>query len=267
MRVAIALAILALTAAPAAAQEADDDWDVVVDPGQSQVTAVLAYEGGQGVVAVCRGGQLEAAVTGLPPAPEGVMRRLRVRVGGGAEEDLTWFNTTGGLNAFSPTPAGFIRSLRRGGVISVRAWDAGGAPHRLNMQLPGGHAGIDRVLAACGAPLEDARDDIPLYAPDVGPDASMFIVEPDYATAADAAPSHAGQVAASVSCIVMEGGALGDCRVEASAGSARLGPAMIEALGPARVVLPDDPAEAIGRRVVLANSYQTVVEYIGTIAR
>lgn len=257
----LAVAASLALAAPAAAQDEAamaDDWDVVRDPAAMVVTAVLAFDAGPGVVVTCRGERLEAAISGLPPLTEGTGRRMTLNVEGGEPRAEAWFNTTGGVAAFSPTPATFARSLRGGGVLTVRTAGSDGRARRISLPLPGGHTGIDQALTACGVPLEDAWDALPVWDPQENDDEiPLYAVEPVAGFPMLALERGVRQGYAVLGCVVADGGALADCRVTAETPpDVGFGPAALAAVGPARVTMPSDPSRAVGHRFTATIPFQ-----------
>lgn len=67
MRGAVIAAVLAMTSAPALAQDAGDDWDLTVDEAQGVTLATVGYSSGQALAVRCLNGDLDVLVSGLPP--------------------------------------------------------------------------------------------------------------------------------------------------------------------------------------------------------
>lgn len=257
------LAILAMAAAsPAQAQSAaaDDDWDLISDVASGTTVAVLAFASGPGIAVICRGGALEAAISGLPAHPEGAERPLLVGFDGEeAQEAQVWINTTGGTIAFSAAPASFARFLRRGGTLTVTATGADDRPRLLPLPLPGGHAGIDQALTACGQPLSDPWDARPVWTPQesLAAGAPIYARAPQPAFPARALSAGVSQGFVSLGCIVGEGGQLLNCRVETESPRGHdFGAAALAAIENARLNLPADASQVVGRRYVATLAFR-----------
>lgn len=153
--VAVLSALLCLGTTSALAQE-DDDWDLAEDPAQQRTVAAARYEGGQMILAQCRGGGLTLAIAGLPDGGE-VLRLAATRADGRAASQV-WISAGAPGVYRSASPGRDARFLRGGGPYVVRT--AVGAPTAVTgtFDLPAQSANLDRVLTACGWSLEDDRD-------------------------------------------------------------------------------------------------------------
>lgn len=125
---------------------------------------------------------------------------------------------------FASRPVHVARILRKGGTASVRlpASSETAQARRYDLPLPSDADGLDQVLAACEARLDDPRDDLieidpPYERPGVFPDIWQRLATPQYPNSAISAG--AGEVL--LSCIVAESGRLRDCRIEMENPAAR----------------------------------------------
>ncbi len=153
-------AALCLSPVPALAQDADD-WEFAEDAGRKLSAAMARYEGGQAVVAQCRDGELSAMIVGLPTTPYR-LRRVEAERADGRRDQQSWFPevaAAGSPAVFrSLTPGRDARFFRGGGILTLRSTDGDPATMAATFDLPAQSANLDRVLTACGRPLEDERD-------------------------------------------------------------------------------------------------------------
>ncbi len=145
--------------APPAAVEPPADWDMVRDPRKKMVAAYVSLDSGISVILRCSDGVYDALVSGLPDAPSGDTRVLRLSYGDDFHAE-TWNVATTRSAALSALPAPFARKLREGGRVSIVVPDGAGPGRNLrhNLDLPPSSAAVDETLTACGRPLEDPRD-------------------------------------------------------------------------------------------------------------
>jgi hypothetical protein len=194
-----------LTPTAALAQESDD-WEYGEDPATGLAAAVSRYDTGQAIVVQCRAGELSVVVQGLELG-EG-RRDVRVARSGGARDDQPWRAVTPNA-AGAQMPGRAARMLRGGGAVQFRTLE--GAPAaRLGLELPAESVNVDRVLTACGRPLQDERDALPVFRGEL----DQRSVERVYMRRDVQAQPTGGIAAAEVSCIVGEDLRLRDCRVD-----------------------------------------------------
>ncbi|MES2835536.1 MAG: hypothetical protein V4707_12600 [Pseudomonadota bacterium] len=154
---AMALAVSPMTAW---AQQADDDWDFAQDAATGRTVALARYEAGQMIVAECQAGVLRAALVGLP-ATTGTHYTVEARRADGRTDTQVWSAAPGQTTFLTPTAARDSRFLRGGGMFEIHA-AVGAPPVQATFDLPAQSANLDRVLTACGAPLQDDRDAMPV---------------------------------------------------------------------------------------------------------
>lgn len=200
-----AAAACVVTPAVAVAQETDD-WEYGEDVATGLFAAVSRYDTGQAIVVQCRAGELSVVVQGLELG-EG-QRDVRVARTDGRRDDQRW-------RAMTPTAGGAempgraARMLRGGGAVQFRTLE-GTPAARLGLELPAESASVDRVLTACGRPLQDERDALPVFMGEL----DQRSVERVYNRRDVQVRPTDGIAAAEVSCIVGEDLRLRDCRVD-----------------------------------------------------
>lgn len=245
---ALVLGAFAL-AGPVAAQ---DGWDLDIRPAGDVAVASVSYEGGVGLAVLCRNGNVDVAILGLPAALPAEIDRNRHRtlatgLDANAIEEDPWTASPGSTVALSSMPLRLARSLKRGGVFIVRtAPPTGeGTPRRLEISLPADGAAIDRTLEACGKRTVDPRDELLLL--------------DDLLTAEDWGRSRLFEMPPStsrepprveVSCIVADEGRVRDCQVE-SESEPGLGARMLRDQRNVRFGLRGNAEAAVGRVIYI----------------
>jgi len=155
-------ATLCLGPLPAFAQDADD-WEFAEDAGRKLSVAAARYEGGQAVLVQCRDGELSAMIVGLP-ATDYPLRRVEAVRADGRRDQQSWFPEAaapGSPAVFRTlTPGRDVRFFKGGGLMTMRSTDGDPATMEATFDLPVQSANLDRVLTACGRPLEDERDQL-----------------------------------------------------------------------------------------------------------
>ena len=156
----LGLACVLLAASPVMAQ--DDDWDFAENPEQKLAVAMVRYDAGQSIVVQCRDGVLTTLISGLPAGRKNTRRLHLQRSDGRTDEPLFHVqeNAGGVFSYIGHAPGRDARFLRRGGRLAVSGAADGAEPMRAIFDLPTQWGAVDRVLAACGRPLEHPRDDI-----------------------------------------------------------------------------------------------------------
>lgn len=252
MRAAVIGSLLALLASPAGAQEAVDDWDLIIGESQDMMLAVVGWSSGQTLAVRCRAGDLELLLSGLPPL-EGQSRRIETTYSDGLVEAGYWYSSGDGSLVFSPVPRLDSRRLRRGGALQVSAavaTDPEAPLRRYALDLPSASANLDRVLADCGADRPDARDDLVRWTIPSGTAEDFWrrLPTPDYPEAA----ASLGSGFAVFSCIATGDGRLTDCRTERESHHRRFGfgDAALRSLRYARIAPADDTGPPAGRLVI-----------------
>lgn len=244
-----------LAVAPAAAQDTDG-WTVTEASGA--LIASASYESGQSFVVRCRNNRLDVMMTGVPTEPGSQTRRLEWAAEGVERQSQTWLNLPDQPIIFASRPVHLARILRKSGTASVRLPPTAETPQarRYDLPLPSDASGVDQVLAACGARLDDPRDDLieidpPYERPDVFPDIWQRHATPQYPNSAMSAG--AGDVL--FSCIVAEAGRVRDCRIEMETPPrVGFGQATLDALPSSRLRL--GPGVEPGRLVISRIRYR-----------
>lgn len=251
-RMLVAALCAPLCAGLGAAGPQDDDWEFAEDPAQQLTVAAARYDGGQMIVAQCRGGGLTLVVTGLPEGAE--MLSLAASRGDGRAADQVWLSA-GAPGAYrSASPGRDARFLRGGGAFAVRAAADAAAGVSGAFDLPTQSANLDRVLTACGWALEDDRDLLP--------EAEVLLDRPRRGREAPpyrppAAPER------EVSCIVREM-RLRDCRADHPPYAGAAGAtSLVRTVEGRQVYVPPgaDPADTEGKvfHVIASNQLLLVV--------
>jgi hypothetical protein len=122
---ALVAIVASCVTAPAFAQDAGDDWDLVRDARQKAVVASLTFDSGIGLGARCVDDAYEMLFSGLPPATAR-LRTLLFSHDGGPARETSWSVGTDGTSAFSDFPAPVARKLRSGGRVEVTVPAPGG---------------------------------------------------------------------------------------------------------------------------------------------
>lgn len=151
---------LAVSPMSVAAQEAEDDWEFAEDTARGLTVAMVRYEGGQAIVAQCENGILKNALVGLPAMAE-PHYTVQARRGDGRTDIQQWGATPGQTVFISDSASRSLRFMRGGGSFEITA-EPGSAAIRANFDLPSESTNLDRVLTACGRPIQDDRDTIPV---------------------------------------------------------------------------------------------------------
>lgn len=210
----LSLALAALGSS-AIAQDADD-WDVQIDPAAKSTIAFVTLTSGLSIAVRCKDGSLDAVMAGLPEAPRGrTIRTLRIGFGDDEPTDSRWNVTTDRHVAVADYPSSFARSLREGGDLKVTIPGGAGEGRDLRheLKIPPSSAAIERVLTACGKPLEDPRDAL---LPEIGenglPEGLTWARPPR-----PRFPSRSRYVAgyAVITCVAGPDGRLSQCQTEA----------------------------------------------------
>lgn len=251
MRRAAVASLASLLAFPATAQQPGDDWDLIVDDGQSMMLALAGYSSGQTLAVRCRDGDLELLLSGLPPL-EGQTRRIEMTYSDGREEAGAWITSGDGSLVFSQVPRLDARRLRQGGPLQLSAAvdaDPDSPLRRYVLDLPARSDNLDKVLAACDADRPDPRDDLVRWS--IPPGAEDFwrrLPTPDYPQAA----IQLGAGFAVFSCVTTGDGRLTDCRTERESHARRygFGDAALKSLRAARIAPADQGGPPQGRLVI-----------------
>ena len=150
---------------PLAMAQTDDDWEFAQDASKRLTVAEVRYTSGHSIIAQCAGEELKIGMTGLP-ATTRPSRLLGATRSDGATDTQSWLVGEDGT-LISALPARDARFLRAGGKIQFRSPSGQAAPIDASFDLPTQHANLDRVLTACGYPIQDDRDAIPRAASDL----------------------------------------------------------------------------------------------------
>ena len=202
----------AVPATPTAV-EPPADWDMVRDPRKKMVAAYVSLDSGVSVILRCSDGVYDALVSGLPDAPRGDTRVLRLSYDDHFHAE-TWNVATTRSVALSALPAPFARKLREGGKVSILVPDGAGPGRNLrhDLDLPRSSAAVDETLTACGRTLVDPRD---AALPDLDENGQS----PNVTWARPPRPSYPfpGKYSggfAMLSCMALPDGRLDDCLIE-----------------------------------------------------
>lgn len=195
------------------AVEAPADWNMVRDQRKKMVAAYVSLSSGVTVILRCSSGVYDALVSGLPDAPRGDTRVLRLSYDDHFHPE-TWNVATTRSTALSALPARFARKLRNGGVVSIVVPDGAGPGRNLRhvLHLPQSPTAVDETLTACGRPLVDPRD---AALPDIdengqSPDVTWARApQPSYPF-----PSRYSTGFAMLSCTALPDGRVDECLVE-----------------------------------------------------
>lgn len=204
---AFGLALCAVASAGSACAQETDDWEYGENPANQLSAAVTRYDTGHAFVVQCRAGELSVMVSGIPVG-DAETRELDVVRTDGRRDRQSWRRE-------NPTviqaglPGRAARLLRGAGIIQLRSRD-GEPAVRAGFDLPTESTGVDRVLTACGRPVEDVRDTMPVFAGTLDRESvTRAMTRRDIQT-----PATEGPATTEVSCVVFDTLTLQDCRVE-----------------------------------------------------
>jgi hypothetical protein len=202
---AAAIAACSLTSSVASAQETDD-WEYGEDAERALSAAVSRYDSGHAVIVQCRAGELTVVVQGMEFGKG--RRQLDIVRADGRRDRQPWIGQSSGA-AGAEAPGRAARMMRGGGAIQFRTSE-GRPTVRLGLDLPSESSNVDRVLTACGRPLEDERDSRPIFAGELNERSFRRVYNRRDATI----PLEDGAAMAEVTCIVGDDLKLRDCVVE-----------------------------------------------------
>lgn len=158
-------AVVIAVTAPALAQDAPADWDLLVQPENHLTAAHTVYDNGLLLATRCQKGVFQVMIGGLPEAPPArdllsASRTLGIGFGDKPIDDRRFMIGENRQMAFSELPALLARSMREGGRMQIVVPGAGegGRNIRYVVDLPPSNTAIDQTLANCGRPLVDPRD-------------------------------------------------------------------------------------------------------------
>jgi hypothetical protein len=133
-----------------------NDWDYAEDVGQNLAIASVEYAGGVSLIVQCLDGDFKVGIGGLPVSASSPVRLERRRADGRVED--TYWRPAGGTLITSDSWR-YGRWFRAGGPLSLTGDPEGAPPVRLELTLPSRSDNVDRVLTACGGPLESPFDE------------------------------------------------------------------------------------------------------------
>ena len=136
--------------------QAVNDWDYAEDAGQKLAVASVTYSGGVSLIVQCLDGELKVGIDGLPTSASSTVRLERHRADGRIE-DTYW--RPAGATLITSDSWRYGRWFRAGGPLSLTGDPEGAPPVRLEVTLPSRSDNVDRVLTACGGPLESPFDE------------------------------------------------------------------------------------------------------------
>lgn len=240
----IALLAFSGAGAPLLQEAGTDDWEFAENAARSLTIAAVRYDDGKAVVAQCRAGELKLVINGVTVAADALPHYDASRADG--RRDVQVWTAEGGALT-SDAAARDARFLRGGGALTLRTSGGQGPNTRMTFDLPTEHANLDRVLTACGKPVEDARDSLARY------------VAPPPAETPDRQPKSRSRPTGytDLSCIIRDG-RYRDCRVE-NTSSRREGEESRRALEGDSVSTAD---EATPNESVVFLRLTTVVEFV-----
>ena len=186
---------------PLAMAQTDDDWAFAQDASKHLTVAEVRYTSGHAIIVQCAGEELKIGLTGLPPTTR-ASRLLGATRADGATDTQSWLVGEDGT-LISALPARDARFMRVGGKMQFRSTSGQASPIEASFDLPTQHANLDRVLTACGYPLQDDRDALPRAAPD------LRLLRTPQAGDIGGRPGRSLEM----SCII-QGGAYGQCRAD-----------------------------------------------------
>lgn len=160
MALLYAVSVLVSSGSQARAQAASGDWELVRQPRDKLVGAVVSYDSGISAAVRCIDRKaFDVVLLGLPDLG-GESRELFVGFRDEERHRQVWNVTSDARVVLSPLPAPFARDLREGGKLQVMVPGGGdeGQNIRYDIDLPASNAAVDAVLTDCGRPLVDPRD-------------------------------------------------------------------------------------------------------------
>lgn len=260
-----------LMAAPATAQQAPRDWDIVC---RDDVTAAFTnFNAGIAIAVRCIDGAYEALLLGMPPAPEDeAYREIRVAFGEDELRSQTWDVGAENTVLVSSLPAPFARKLREGGRLQIQVPQGAldGRNLLYDLTLPASSASIDATLEACDRPLIDPRDAELADLPEDGlPEGLTWRrrPRPEYPMGGGRGGSTYVRGFAVLTCLTKPDGGLRDCVVETEhPNDGGFGEAALRGARGARVANVADPdtplptARLMYRSRFLINGYETPAE-------
>lgn len=205
----VVLACLLLAHGPAAAQDAESDWDLTTDPARQLTLATLNF-GSNRIALRCKAGVLDLLVTGMPTTTA-ALQTVTVTAGAIRNERQQWL-TWPDQPIISPAePERFARQLRAGGELDIRLEPAGAGerPRRYRLPVPQSATSIDQVLSACSVPLNDDWD--LRQRAELGTALWARHIVPDFPESAAARGVESGEVR--IGCAIAAGGVLDECRI------------------------------------------------------
>jgi len=255
-------AAVLLMAGSAPAQDnppATDDWDLSHDPASKVTMASVSFSSGQTVAVRCVDGSFDVMIAGLAPHTNAESTSLPMAATiEGRPISGVWRSNEARTTGFSTVPRMAARQLRQGGDIETVLEIGNDTTRRYMFDLPADHNNLDRVMEACGVPFSDARDDLPSsWTADENGTGPLWAERPNISNSYPRQALQRGiSGSATVSCIVQSRGRLRDCRVESEQPrGAGFGASLITAAQDARLIMPEDPATAIGSLVLVTANY------------
>lgn len=252
--IAGSIAVAALSASAATAQDAASDWDLTENSERRLTAASTTFSSGVSLILRCANGQYDAVIAGMPPVQAGsVWRTISLQFGEAPADEAQWFVGTNPAAAISRLPARLARQLREGGVVKLRVEDpAAGRRLRYDLELPASAANIDRTLTACDRPTEDVRDSLVAELAENGLPSGVEWERPPEPRYPEGRTFDRGFV--TLSCLNRPDGRLRDCVVESeyplAGGFARSALAGVER---ARVQVAGAPDAPVPARMILFN--------------
>lgn len=151
------LLVLLGTATTASAQDTDD-WDFIADSAKNISIAGLQFSGGVSVNVQCSSDHLNLILGGLPNSVEPLRAISMTRENGAAQRSYLTLVPDSALWKSDDVRA--VRFLRNSGKIIITSAVGDHHSMRMEIDLPAQSNNLDRVLTACGYPLNDPRDQL-----------------------------------------------------------------------------------------------------------
>jgi hypothetical protein len=197
----VPVATLALGLANPAAAQAQDGWDMAVDPSRHLIAAGVQFDAGVGLTVQCEAGRLTLVLGGMPTTDDAIRGFVTTR--GDGVSETTYWTTRSGSPLLTSDGARTVRFLRKGGSLTFASAPGEPRPSRMQIDLPTDPEGIDQVLTACGYPTEDPRDGIALV--------DEYLIRPPAVPMPESAFRKHGLFQVTISCLIADS-RLSECR-------------------------------------------------------
>lgn len=242
-------AALLFTLPGAPRQGSNDGWGLMQDDANQTTIASVAYSTGNTIAVICRAGQIDVLLTGMPETAEPT-RIVGLQYDSRPTDHQSWLTATTPTSMISGLPGPNVRRLRVSQRLAVTlSLSPDERPRRYVLDLPTDPSGLDQVMIACNQPLTNPRDDLPVW------DMLNFVSprngwarmpRPEFPQAAASAGIPAGY--AILSCVVGPGGIPQDCQTEKESDPrGGFGVSALEAMTSARIRMSGEGRAQIGQ--------------------